>query len=74
MKAVILPTLETESFKPLTNWTPEYLLKITNKTIIEHQIEYLVRYGIREIFLVIKHMPFETESFLGDGKRWGCNI
>ena len=74
MKAVILPTLETESFKPLTNWTPEYLLKITNKTIIEHQIEYLVRYGIREIFLVIKHMPFETESFLGAGRRWGCNI
>jgi len=74
MKAVILPVLETEHFKPLTNWTPEYLLKITNKTIIEHQLEYLVRYGIREIFIVIKHMPFETESYLGDGKRWGCNI
>ena len=74
MKAVILPTLKIENFKPLTNWTPEYLLKVTNKTIIEHQIEYLVRYGIREIFLAIKHMPFETESFLGVGRKWGCNI
>lgn len=74
MKAVILPVLEIENFKPLTNWTPEYLLKITNKTIIEHQIEYLVSYGIKEIIIVIKHMPFETERYLGDGRRWGCNI
>jgi NDP-sugar pyrophosphorylase family protein len=74
MKAVILPAGRTEELKPLTAWMPEYLLPVVNKPIVEHLIELLVRNEIKDIILVRKHMPYETEGYFSKGERWGVNI
>lgn len=74
MKALILPKIPLDGLKPLTAWTPEYLLPVVNKPVGEHLVEWLVRHGIKEIIMVLKHMPFETEKYFGDGARWGARI
>lgn len=74
MKAVILPSADTESLAPLTTWVPEFLVPIANKPIVEHLVELLARHGIRDIIMVLKHMPYETEEYFGDGSRWGVRF
>ncbi len=74
MKAVILPTAKTDDLAPLTSWLPEFLLPVANKPIVEHLIELLARHGIKDMLLVLKHMPFETEEYFGDGSRWGVRL
>lgn len=74
MKAIILPVGNTDAMSPLTTWMPEFLIPVVNKPIVEHLIELLVRHNIRDIILVLKHMPYETEQYFGAGERWGANI
>jgi NDP-sugar pyrophosphorylase family protein len=74
MKAIIVPAGKTEVFAPLTRSTPEFLLPVINKPIVEHLIELLFRHNVKEIILLLKHMPHETEKYFGDGSKWGCKI
>jgi NDP-sugar pyrophosphorylase family protein/lipopolysaccharide/colanic/teichoic acid biosynthesis glycosyltransferase len=74
MKAVILPTAATTDLAPLTSWFPEFLLPVVNKPVVEHLIELLVRHDVKEILLILKHMPYETEEYFGDGSRWGVHL
>lgn len=74
MKAIIFPYVPTNDLAPLTDWLPEFLLPVANKPIVEHSLELLVRNGIQDIMLVLRHLPFETEKYFGDGSRWGATI
>ncbi len=74
MKAIILPVGKPDLLNPLTTWLPEFLLPVVNKPIVEHLIELLVRHNIRDIILILKHMPYETEQYLGSGQKWGASI
>ncbi|MBN1850867.1 MAG: sugar transferase [Deltaproteobacteria bacterium] len=74
MKAVILPTGDPDRLKPLDEWMPEFLLPIVNKPLVEHLIELLIRHSVKDIILVLKHLPYETEQYFGKGERWGCSI
>jgi len=74
LKAVILPTTKTAELAPVTSWLPEFLLPVVKKPLVEHLIELLARHEIKEILLVLKHMPFETEAYFGDGSRWGVQL
>jgi len=74
MKAVIFPTLNLETCYPLTEWVPEYLLPVVNKPVVEHLVELLVRHDIKEVVLVMKHLPYETENYFKDGSRWGVRM
>jgi NDP-sugar pyrophosphorylase family protein len=74
LKAVILPTAKTADLAPLTSWFPEFLLPVVNKPIVEHLIELLTRHDVKEILLILKHRPYETEQYFGDGSRWGVHL
>ena len=74
MKAIILPTTSTTDLAPLTYWIPEYLLPVVKKPVVEHLIELLARNQIKEILFILKHMPYETEKYFGDGSRWGLHF
>jgi NDP-sugar pyrophosphorylase family protein len=74
MKAVIFPTAKTDDLEPLTSWLPEFLLPVVNKPVVEHLIELLARQDVKEIMLILKHMPYETEQYFGDGSRWGVQL
>ncbi len=74
MKAVILVGGRGERLRPLTDTLPKPMLEIDGKPILEHQIELLKKYGIRDI-LVCGHYLFEKiKNYFKDGSVFGVGI
>ena len=65
--AVIMAGGRGERLRPLTDNLPKPLLKVGNKTIIEHNIDHLRKYGIRNYFLTIRYLGDMIEQHLGNG-------
>lgn len=53
---------------------PKPLLEMNGKPMLEWQIENLIRYGIREIIIIIGHLGDKIEAYFGDGSKWGIQI
>jgi dTDP-glucose pyrophosphorylase len=52
---------------PLTANTPKSLLKVGDKPIIEHNIDRLIKFGIRNLNLSINYLGEQLEEYFGDG-------
>lgn len=53
MKAIILAAGQAKRLRPITNNKPKCLLKVGNKIIIDHQIDVLYKYKIKNIIVVV---------------------
>ena len=53
---------------------PKPLLNMNGKPMIEWQIENLIRYGIKEIVIIIGHLGEKIQEYFGNGNRWKINI
>lgn len=73
MKAIILAAGRSPRLLPLTKDKPLSLLKINEKTVIEHQIESLKSSGIDEIVVVTGHCAEQLENALGEGVKYIFN-
>ena len=75
MKAAILAGGAGTRLYPITAYVPKTLLPIGNRYVIEYIIEYLRRYGILEIVMLVSESEFELiRNHLGDGSRFGAKI
>lgn len=52
--------------KPLTNNTPKPLLKVGNKSSIQHNIDRLSKFGIKNYFFCLNHMKEKIEDHLNE--------
>jgi D-glycero-D-manno-heptose 1,7-bisphosphate phosphatase len=53
---------------------PKPMILLHGKPILEHQIECLKRYGLRDIVIILGHLGHIIRNHLGDGSRFGCGI
>lgn len=53
---------------------PKPLLKINGKPMLEWQIENLIRYGIKEIVIIIGHLGEKIQEYFGTGEKWKIDI
>lgn len=61
--------------RPLTNdIIPKPLLEINGKPMLQWQIENLIRYGIREVIIIIGHLGEKIKEYFGKGDKWGIQI
>ncbi|MBW1973559.1 MAG: nucleotidyltransferase family protein, partial [Deltaproteobacteria bacterium] len=44
------------------------------KPILEHNIEWLRDYGIRDVYINLHHLPGAIKNYFKDGKKWDVNI
>ncbi|MGB3947106.1 MAG: nucleotidyltransferase family protein [Bacteroidia bacterium] len=72
--AVLMAGGEGKRLRPLTEKTPKSLLKVGDKPIIEHNIDRLVKVGIKNIHLSINYLGEQLEAYFGDGSVKGTNI
>ncbi|MFH1770968.1 MAG: phosphocholine cytidylyltransferase family protein [archaeon] len=63
MKAVILAAGRATRLLPLTKTTPQCLLSINNKKILERQIELLKKGEVDDIVVVTGHLSNQIEDF-----------
>ena len=74
VKAVILAGGKGERLGSLTRRIPKPMLKIGNLPLLEHQINLLKKYGIKEIAMITGYLSEVIESYFKDGKNFGVRI
>ncbi len=56
MKAILLAAGASRRLQPLTQNTPKCLIKIGDKTILEHQLDSVIEAGIRDVVIVVGYL------------------
>jgi len=64
MKAVLLLGGRGKRLKPITDYVPKPLIPLDNVPIIEWQIRYLKKFGIKEFILCIGYKNEQIKNFL----------
>ena len=74
MKAMIFSAGMGKRFKPWTDNHPKALALVNGKSLLQHNIEYLQQYGIREVVVNIHHFGEQVITAIEKNKGWGSNI
>lgn len=72
--ALIMAGGRGERLRPLTEVTPKPMLKVGGKPIIEHNIDRLINYGIKDIYISVKYLKDQIIAHFGNGESKGINI
>lgn len=74
MKAVILAAGVGTRMQKTFPLTPKSMLPVGGKPLIQDQIEYLKKFGIKDFYINLHFLPEKIKNFLGDGSRFGVKI
>jgi carbonic anhydrase/acetyltransferase-like protein (isoleucine patch superfamily) len=74
MRAVLIATGYHEEMKLLLPYRPSPLLRVVDRPILVHIIEYLVNQGVEKFNIVLHYLPERIEEYIGNGQRWGVEI
>src|SRR5678816_2595974 len=74
MKAMIFSAGLGTRFKPWTNKHPKALALVNAKSLLQRNIEYLQRYGIKDIIVNVHHFAEQIETVIVENDGWGSNI
>jgi dTDP-glucose pyrophosphorylase len=72
--AVIMAGGRGERLQPLTDNTPKPLLKVGEKPIIEHNIDLLASFGIKNFWVSVKYLGEQIQQYFGDGTQKNIKI
>ena len=59
---------------PMTDKVPKPMLLLGNKPIIEYNIDRIISFGIKKIYISVKYLGDQIKSYFGDGSSKGIEI
>ena len=71
---MLLAAGEGKRLGPLTENCPKPMLPLGGKPLLEHNVELLAGYGLKEIAINLHHRPEVIRDHFGDGSRFGVKI
>ena len=74
MKAVILAGGLGTRLRPYTKSLPKPMLPLGKKPILEYEIEWIKKNGIKEIVICVSYLRKKIENYFGDGSKFGVKI
>jgi NDP-sugar pyrophosphorylase family protein len=74
MQAMILAAGEGARMRPLTNVCPKPMLPIAGRPLIEHTLDWLYRYGVRDAAINLHYLPDVITGALGSGSPFGMRL
>lgn len=74
MKAVLLAAGRGERLKAAVNCLPKPMVMIKGRPILEHNVLLLKKFGIRDIWINLHHLPQVIAGYFSDGSQFGVNI
>lgn len=74
MKAVILAGGKGTRMRPITYEVPKSLLRVHNKPLLQHLVEFLHKHEVRDIILSIGYKGEKIREFFKDGPSFGVRI
>ena len=72
--AIIMAGGKGTRLRPLTNDIPKPLLPIGDKTIMEHNVDRLIKFGIDDFWFSVNYLGEKIEAFFGSGKEKNISI
>lgn len=73
-KAILLAAGLGTRLRPLTLTTPKPLLPLDGALLIDHQLNYLARAGIKEIAINLYHLGEKIKKHVGNGSRYNLSV
>lgn len=73
-QAVILAGGRGLNMRPFTFEMPKGLFPVRGKPILEHIVERLIKYEVRDIIFSIGHLGDRIKQHFGDGSKFGVRI
>jgi mannose-1-phosphate guanylyltransferase len=74
MKTAILAGGFGKRLKPLTDTRPKPMIEVSNVPIIEWQVRWLRKFGVKEFVLCVGYMNEQIIDHMGNGAKFGCRI
>ncbi|MDR0792920.1 MAG: NTP transferase domain-containing protein [Chitinophagaceae bacterium] len=74
MKAMLLAAGLGTRLKPWTDKHPKALAEVTDKSLLQRNVEYLQQYGIYDVIVNVHHFAGQIIDALRQSKGWGSNI
>lgn len=74
MQAVILAGGLGTRLRPLTYEIPKPMVPINGKPYLEYQINYLKKFGITDVLILIGYLGEQIVEYFGDGSQYGVKI
>lgn len=71
MKAMIFAAGLGTRLKPFTDHHPKALAEVNGKTLLEHTIKYLQRYGIEDVIVNVHHFAEQIERVVAENDGFG---
>jgi len=71
MKAMIFAAGLGSRLKPFTDQHPKALATVNGKTLLEHSIRYLRRFGIEDVIVNVHHFADQIEEVIADNSGFG---
>jgi dTDP-glucose pyrophosphorylase len=63
-----------QRLSPLTDTVPKPMLKVGSKPIIEHNLDRLCLFGIRDFWISVNYLGEQIQNHLGDGKNRNARL
>ncbi len=63
-----------QRLRQITTQIPKPMLRVQDQIILEHNINWLREYGIREFFINLHHLPEVITGYFGNGSKWDVKI
>ncbi len=73
-QAVILSAGLGTRLRPLTDGLPKVMLPFGGKPLLQWHMERLKKYGVKEFFINLHHLPDMIKNYFGDGSKLGVKI
>ena len=73
-KAILLAAGQGVRLRPLTQTVPKCMVPVAGKPLLEHNVEWLKKYGVTDLVINLHYLPESVVSYFGDGGRWGVRI
>ncbi len=74
MKAMILAAGLGTRFKPWTDSHPKALALVNGKSLLERNLAYLQRFGIKDVLVNVHHFADQIRDAIIANDGWGSNI
>ena len=74
LECVIMAGGRGKRLSPLTDSVPKPMLLLADKPIIEYNIDRLISFGVKKIYISVNYLGEQIESYFGDGSSKGIQI
>ncbi|ANI88722.1 nucleotidyltransferase [Arachidicoccus ginsenosidimutans] len=74
MKAMLLAAGLGTRLKPWTDKHPKALAIVNHKSLLQHNIEYLQQYGIKDVIVNVHHFADQIIEAIHQSNGWNSNI